>query len=556
MKPLPSWTFLACACSAVLALSACGGGGDGATGANGTNGINGQTTLIASAPEAAGANCAAGGFHFNAGLDTNRNGTLDANEVNITQYACNGASGTPGVTGATGATGTAVLMALLSEVPGSNCTHGGTRVVAGPDANGDGILQFSEVTASRFICDPAPAGLTWINLLDSSAQALPNRGYIVSHPSKVTITLPPTASLNVGDVVRINGLGAGGWELLQNAGQSIRTTVLNVLGAAGETWIGQSTLHRFISIASSSDGSKLFAAATYALLTSSDSGQSWVERVSDGRRWVAVASSSDGYKLVAAEEAGLINTSTDGGLTWTPRFVDRSWASVASSSDGNKLVAVVRGGQIYTSNDGGVSWTARDRNRNWWSVASSSDGNKLVAVVRGGQIYTSTNSGVDWTARDSDRLWQSVASSSDGSKLVAVLSPGFIYTSSDSGVSWTARDNDGPWHSVASSSDGRRLVASNSGGQIFTSTNSGINWTLQRNIGGFTVVASSGDGSKFFAATSLDTAFYTSVGSLITNSTVGTTGGISGAANSKIELQYIGNGEFDILSVLGSLNVQ
>ena len=75
----------------------------------------------------------------------------------------------------------------------------------------------------------------------------------------------------------------------------------------------------------------------------------WTPRDSN-RNWISVASSSDGTKLVAvAASGGQIYTSTDSGVNWTARESSRDWRSVASSSDGGKLVAVVSGGQIYTS---------------------------------------------------------------------------------------------------------------------------------------------------------------------------------------------------------------
>jgi hypothetical protein len=55
----------------------------------------------------------------------------------------------------------------------------------------------------------------------SSQTAIPNRGYIADSTDPVTITLPTNA--NIGDVIRINGLGdgwvaSGAWQ-----GQSIIT---------------------------------------------------------------------------------------------------------------------------------------------------------------------------------------------------------------------------------------------------------------------------------------------------------------------------------------------
>lgn len=163
-----------------------------------------------------------------------------------------------------------------------------------------------------------PGTLTW-QVVAADSQALSNAGYLINNAGQVTITLP--ASPNVGDVVRVSGLGAGGWKIAQNAGQWI--SVAGVI----------------------------------------DPGATWTARDSS-RSWHSVASSADGIKLVAAPTGGQIYTSTDSGLTWTPRDPSRTWFSIASSADGTKLVAAVLSGQIYTSTDSGLTWTPRESNRN------------------------------------------------------------------------------------------------------------------------------------------------------------------------------------------------
>ena len=79
--------------------------------------------------------------------------------------------------------------------------------------------------------------------------------------------------------------------------------------------------------------------------------------------WLSVASSADGTKLVAAATFRNIYTSADSGATWTQRTQQGLW-SVASSADGTKLVAagidIQSGGAfIYTSSDSGATWTQR-----------------------------------------------------------------------------------------------------------------------------------------------------------------------------------------------------
>ncbi len=71
----------------------------------GGSGSNVLEARISVALEAPGGNCATGGSKITAGLDANGDGVLGASEVDSTQYVCNGPAGTPGVGGATGSMG-------------------------------------------------------------------------------------------------------------------------------------------------------------------------------------------------------------------------------------------------------------------------------------------------------------------------------------------------------------------------------------------------------------------------------------------------------------------
>jgi hypothetical protein len=170
---------------AVGAMGATGAQGiqgiQGVAGTSGTNGVDGKNTLAKTTTEAAGANCTTGGVKIEYGLDANNNGTLDAGEINatLTKYVCNGAVGATGPAGPTGAigltgpqgpagangaqgpqgvAGTNGLNALIkttSEPAGANCSNGGTKIETGLDANGNGVLDASEVNGSQtqFVCD-------------------------------------------------------------------------------------------------------------------------------------------------------------------------------------------------------------------------------------------------------------------------------------------------------------------------------------------------------------------------------------------------------------------
>ncbi len=83
---------------ALSVLSALSACGGRTDGQAGSDGSNGLTTLAAVALEPPGSHCSAGGSKISAGLDANGNGVLDSAEVSSTQYVCNGASGVNGLT--------------------------------------------------------------------------------------------------------------------------------------------------------------------------------------------------------------------------------------------------------------------------------------------------------------------------------------------------------------------------------------------------------------------------------------------------------------------------
>lgn len=63
------------------------------------------------------------------------------------------------------------------------------------------------------------SGYTWTEVTTTSDNMAINNGYIANNASTVTLTLPVTAV--VGSTVTVQGKGAGGWSIAQNAGQTI-----------------------------------------------------------------------------------------------------------------------------------------------------------------------------------------------------------------------------------------------------------------------------------------------------------------------------------------------
>ncbi len=123
----------------------------------------------------------------------------------------------------------------------------------------------------------------------------------------------------------------------------------------GATWVDSGAPDGlWAALACSADGYRVVAGdqSVPPLLCALPYAGPW--RITNAPGFEAVAASADGTKLVAAGTGG-IYSSSDSGTTW--RLTSASLAggkSVASSADGTKLVAVV--GTVWLSDDSGATW--------------------------------------------------------------------------------------------------------------------------------------------------------------------------------------------------------
>lgn len=133
---------------------------NGAGGATGNTGAPGARSLVSITAEPAGTNCANGGRRVQSGLDTNGDNTLQAVEVTQTSYVCDGAAGL------------STLVTQASEPSGANCPSGGTVVRSGLDTNRNGTLDAGEVTSTSYVCQagqsfPTRWAASWLTQLDT-----------------------------------------------------------------------------------------------------------------------------------------------------------------------------------------------------------------------------------------------------------------------------------------------------------------------------------------------------------------------------------------------------
>lgn len=135
----------------VSLLAGCAGeeGGQGPAGNIGAQGPDGSHALVKTSTVAAGADCANGGVRVDSGLDLNGDGVLGVTEISNTTFLCNGMDGQLGAT---------ALVEMSVEPVGGNCSTGGIMIQFGYDSDDDGVLDPEEVQSTQFICNGSIAG--------------------------------------------------------------------------------------------------------------------------------------------------------------------------------------------------------------------------------------------------------------------------------------------------------------------------------------------------------------------------------------------------------------
>ncbi len=115
---------------------------NGQSGSTGLSGPMGTVSVVRVDVEPAGTNCRAGGRMVRSGVDSDGDGQLGAAEVQQTAYVCDGAAGEQS------------LVSQVPEPVGVNCAFGGVLLRTGLDLDRDGLLDANEVTATNYLCDP------------------------------------------------------------------------------------------------------------------------------------------------------------------------------------------------------------------------------------------------------------------------------------------------------------------------------------------------------------------------------------------------------------------
>ena len=451
-----------------LMLSACGG--DSSAVDPGANATPALTALVSAHPEAAGANCTAGGTRIDAGFDANGNGTLDSTEVASTQYVCNGTAGATGTTGATGATGATSLATLVTVTDaGTHCANGGKAVNVGVDTNGDSALQSGEITSTDYLCNGATgatgtagtngaAGATGAAGLSSllASVAEPNGSNCTWGGTKITAG-PDTNADGILELAEVTST-----TFVCNGAPGSAGNVVDVTNALNTGSIQANSYTTYLADSDSDMSINLpLAPAVGDTMTVSgiglggwtvtqNAGQSiyvgfqnanWATRLTNSQSWEAVGMSGDGKVVAAAAYNTPVYLSVDGGVTFAPTTSDaQTWLAAAVSQDGSHMLVGGYNTSVQVSADSGASWQYHGLpSDTWQGVAITPDGQHMAACSTGHGIWTSTDGGATWNATGAaNRNWQRIAESADGSRLIASEAGGNVWLSSDSGTTWSA----------------------------------------------------------------------------------------------------------------------
>lgn len=286
-----------------------------------------------------------------------------------------------------------------------------------------------------------------------------------------------------------------------SAGPALSWTQSTIAGAVSNSGVYGQTL------ATSSDGSKVFVAATNRAFLSTNYGVNWttitaLNNLNPDRYQSAADMSADGTKIYYAFK-NQIYYSWDSGQTWTNKtFSTKSGLTVWSmdaSNDGTKILITNRDSSEYDySTNSGETWTqVSDPGGGGWAGAISGDGTKIIIANRlgtprigplGGTLTAINLGALDWKSKD----FRGAACDLTCTNILLANTGGGLFTSSDSGATWKLGTNSADssfrnlqFEGADINSDGTRMAATVSFDirkDVYISTDFGVTWRTQ-NVG-------------------------------------------------------------------------
>ncbi|MFN3660701.1 MAG: WD40/YVTN/BNR-like repeat-containing protein, partial [Brevinematales bacterium] len=171
----------------------------------------------------------------------------------------------------------------------------------------------------------------------------------------------------------------------------------------------------------SSDGSTFVGVDKNAIYVSTNNGSTWDSTDVGSLVFPELAISSNGKQIAISSRNRFLQTSSDRGNTWLERKKagPRWWGDVALSSAGEDIVAVVNDGFVYTSPNRGTGWLECGNRDSWNAIVSSDDGTRMV-VINSSHVLFSLDRGTNWTViTNTAAAFPFLSMSADGKFLIA-----------------------------------------------------------------------------------------------------------------------------------------
>ena len=464
----------------------------------GTTLNNAQASILVATSNASLSNCSNGGATIDMGFDTNGNGVLDPSEITSTKVVCNGLNGNAIVYGQTDPSTT-------DGVNGDFYINISNTTLWGPKLNG--VWTTSGIALKGNTGTSGANGSAVLNGTGVPGNGLGSSGDFYIDTTNVRMYGPKAN--NVWPAIGISLTGTAGAHGTNGLNGN---TILNGIGAPIAA-IGMSSDFYLDTSTTTLYGPKSSAGwpnAGISLVGAAGPVGANGSTILSGSSVPANTLGANGDFYIDGVNSTLYGPKSGGvwpsGTSLRAHFptVIAGLAGVQSTAPNTNYLATATTGVVNfvlpTSPNPGDVVQFKGVGEGGWSVLPNAN----QTVVRNGLLP-------GWSLKPSGfflnnvEAWQSLASSSDGTRLVAGSVGGHIYTSIDSGATWTQRVNGLPsgsstnWRSLVSSSDGVKLFAINDRNAVYMSPDGGANWSLRFLSSFVAAIASSSDGQNIVA---------------------------------------------------------
>jgi len=218
---------------------------------------------------------------------------------------------------------------------------------------------------------------------------------------------------------------------------------------SGATWKSTGPLASYNDIACGSNQDESPPALFLAVIngpilkgTNTNGTWSW-EGISDPRYWVSVACSTDGSKVLAADFYGDVwkGVYSSGSWTWSnmTNGLAVSWSSLSCNSDCSIVYAASSGNGVYksTNNSGFTRLSPNSAGNVWCRVTTDSTG-QYVGAVDQENVWVSSDGGSTWNISSPvpSSVYVYITSSPSGQRMITHIYNGETYESIDYGQTW------------------------------------------------------------------------------------------------------------------------